>query len=82
MSNHTNQDDYIVALKHTNDLIDELIDADLDAGAAYTGVLVATFYRLLLGSPDKQDVTGIIGNALASASVHVELKEHILSDIH
>ena len=82
MSEDNNQDDYIIALKHTNDLIDELIESDLDAGAAYTGLLTAAIYRLILGSPVKQDVTGIIGNAMASASAHVELKEHILSDIH
>jgi len=78
----TNQDSYVTALKETNKLIDELIDNDLDAGAAYTGLLVAVIYRLILGSPDKQDVTGIIGNAMASASAHVEMQEHILSDIH
>ena len=31
MSEDNNQDDYIIALKHTNDLIDELIESDLDA---------------------------------------------------
>jgi|TARA_R100000329_G_C7616183_1_gene218797 hypothetical protein len=82
MSDSTNQDSYVIAIKEANKLIDQLIDDDLDAGAAYTGLLVGVIYRLILGSPDKQDVTGIIGNAMASASAHVEMQEHILSDIH
>lgn len=79
MSSH---DDYLVALKKTNKFIDSLENSDLEAGAAYTGILTATVFRLLKGCSDKQDATGIIGAAMASASAHVELEEEILSDIH
>jgi hypothetical protein len=68
----SSQDDYLIALKETNKFIDSLIDSDLDAG----------ILRLLKGCTDKQDVTGIIGAAMASASAHVEMEEGILSDIH
>jgi|TARA_R100001129_G_scaffold185154_1_gene172232 hypothetical protein len=79
MSDH---DDYTIALKETNNFIDEMIDAELNAGAAYTGVLTAVLFRLLKGSTDKQDVLGILGAAMASAAAHVEMETSILSDIH
>ena len=78
----SSQDDYLIALKETNKFIDDLIDSDLEAGAAYTGILTASIFRLLKGCTDKQDAKGIIGAAMASASAHVEMEEGILSDIH
>ena len=78
----SDKDDYIIALKETNNLIDELMDAELNAGAAYTGMLTAALFRLLKGSTDKQDVLGILGSAMASAAAHVEMEQSILSDIH
>ena len=78
----SNQDDYLIALKETNKFIDDMMDTDLDAGAAYTGIITAAVFRLLKGCTDKQDATGIIGAAMASASAHVEMEEGILSDIH
>jgi len=78
----SNQNDYLIALKETNKFIDDLVERELDAGAAYTGIITATIFRLLKGCTDKQDATGIIGAAMASASAHVETEEEILSDIH
>jgi hypothetical protein len=78
----SDKDDYIIALKETNSLIDALIDAELNAGAAYTGILTAALFRLLKGSTDKQDVLGVLGAAMASAAAHVEMEQSILSDIH
>ena len=78
----SSQDDYLIAFKETNKFIDEMMDSDLDAGAAYKGILTASIFRLLKGCTDKQDATGIIGAAMASASAHVEMEEGILSDIH
>jgi len=78
----SNQNDYLIALKETNKFIDDLVERELDAGAAYTGIITAAVFRLLKGCTDKQDATGIIGAAMASASAHVEMEEGILSDIH
>ena len=78
----SSQDDYLIALKETNKFIDEMMDSDLGAGAAYQGMITAVVFRLLKGCTDKQDATGIIGAAMASASAHVEMEEGILSDIH
>ena len=76
------KDDYVVALKEANELIDRLIEAELNAGAAYTGVLTAVLFRLLKGATDKQDVLGNLGAAMASAAAHVETQQALLSDIH
>lgn len=76
------KDDYYIALKETNKFIDEMMDLELEAGAAYTGIITAAVFRLLKGCTDKQDATGIIGAAMASASAHVEMEDGILSDIH
>ena len=78
----SDQADYITALRETNKFIDELMESELNAGAAYSGMLTAAIYRLLKGSTDKQDVTGILGAAMASASAHVEMNDEIISDIH
>ena len=78
----SSQDDYLIALKETNKFIDDMMDKDLDAGAAYTGMITAVVFRLLKGCTDKRDATGIIGAAMVSASAHVEMEEGILSDIH
>jgi|TARA_R100000995_G_scaffold72815_1_gene41589 hypothetical protein len=76
------KDDYITALRATNNLIDELMEDDLDAGASYTGIVTAVIYRLILGSDAKQDVVGIIGASMASAAAHIEMKDEFLTDIH
>ena len=78
----SDQADHITALRETNKFIDELMESELNAGAAYSGMLTAAIYRLLKGSTDKQDVTGILGAAMASASAHVEMNDEIISDIH
>ncbi len=78
----SSQDDYLIALKDTNNFVDDMMDTYHDAGAAYTGIITAAVFRLLKGCTDKQDATGIIGAAMASASAHVEMEEGILSDIH
>ena len=76
------KDDYVIALKEANELIDVLMEAELNAGAAYTGVLTAVLFRLIKGTTDKQDVLGILGAAMASAAAHVETQQSLLSDVH
>lgn len=78
----SDKDDYVIALKEANDLIDRLIEAELNAGAAYTGVLTAVLFRLTKGATDKQDVLGIVGASMASAAAHVETQQSLLSDVH
>tara|TARA_Y100000114_G_C11751588_1_gene324603 strand:+ start:1990 stop:2229 length:240 start_codon:yes stop_codon:yes gene_type:complete len=78
----SDKDDYIIALKATNNLIDELMEDDLNAGAAYTGIITAAVYRLILGGDAKQDVVGIIGASMASAAAHIEMQDDFLKDIH
>jgi hypothetical protein len=74
--------DYFTALNQTNLFIDDLMTAEIQAGAAYSGILTAVLFRLLKSNAEKHDVTGLIGAAMASASAHVEMGDGNLSDIH